>query len=100
MAETGSATANTVSSYPGGVQGRGWAETRYLSEFDWGTGGSNISGSMTATAGKRIDNTYAFTLSHTSLTAFVPKSVYYMSWYQPKYAVTYDRTALRRYNAG
>jgi len=100
MAQTGSATTNTATSYPGGPSGNSWGETRYLNEQEWGTEGSNISGNTISTLGKRVDAQYNFALSHTALTAFIPTSVYYMSWYQPKYAATYAADKLRRYSAG
>lgn len=84
----------------GGTSGTDWGETRFLTETEWGTGGSHILGSNIRTNGSSVGATYGMALSHTSLTNFIPTAVYSMSWYQPKYASTYSATSLRRYSGG
>ena len=34
------------------------------------------------------------------MTGYTAGNIYSMSWYQPKYATSYVKTALRRYNGG
>lgn len=96
-----SAKTNTTGTKTGGEVGMDWGETRYLTEFDWGTNGSNISGTRVETLGTSIGASHGFALSETTaLTAYLPGGVYSQSWYQPKYAASYSRTALRRYHGG
>lgn len=98
--QTGSATSNTNGTTLNGVTGTDWGETRYYTETEWGTAASGLTGSVVQTKGKAIGAAHGFALSHTSLTAFVPYTIYSMSWYQPKYAETYAATELRRYHGG
>jgi len=95
------AGTNTTSTKPGGRVGLDWGETRYLTEFDWGTAGSNISGTRIETLGTGLGAAQGFALSETTvLTSFVDGGVYSQTWYQPKYAATYAANELRRYNGG
>ena len=95
------AISNTTASKSGGAAGYDWGETRYLTEFDWGTAGSNISGTRIETLGSAIGGEYGFALSETSaLTTYVIGGIYSQSWYQPKYATSYKADSLRRYSGG
>lgn len=95
------ARTNTTATKQGGYVGLDWGETRYLTEFDWGTAGSNISGTRIETLGSAIGAAHGFALSETTaLTTFLDGGVYTHTWYQPKYAATYAATELRRYNGG
>jgi len=76
---------NTTSTTLGGTQDTDWGETRFLTEAEWGTRGSNLAGNRIQTAGTAIGEAYGFTLSHTGLESYVPGAVYQMTWYQPKY---------------
>jgi hypothetical protein len=92
---------NNTAVIAGGRVGLDWGETRYLTEFDWGTQGSNISGTRIETLGTAIGAANGFALSETTaLTAYLDGGVYSQSWYQPKYAASYAATSLRRYNGG
>jgi hypothetical protein len=85
----------------GGTRYNSWGETRYLTEEDWGTGGSKILGTNIRSLGTRITDgeTYGFALSMSNLTEYVNGGIYSMSWYQPAYASSYGE-GLRRYNGG
>lgn len=97
--QSGSATLNTSGTFGGGLAGTDWGETRYLTETEWGTAGAALTGATAHTTGTAVGAAHGFALSDTGLTAFVPKAVYSMSWFQPKWATTYAANKLRRYSA-
>jgi hypothetical protein len=85
----------------GGTIGVNWGETRIYNAYEWGNGGSGIFGANIQTQGTALTATQGFELSHTNLTAFVPGTIYSMSWYQPKYSASgYPANQLRRYSGG
>jgi len=95
------ARSETTGTKAGGRAQFDWGETRYLTEFDWGTAGSNISGTRVMTLGSAIGAEYGFALSETTaLATYVVGAIYSQSWYQPKYATSYKASALRRYHGG
>ena len=89
----------------GGVNGE-WGETVYLNEAEWASSGSRITGESIRTLGTPISADYGFARSGfadtavTSTYTFQAMGVYQMSWYQPKYAQTYSKDGLRRYQGG
>jgi hypothetical protein len=84
----------------GGVANTDFGETRYLTEAEWGTEGSKITGQTIQTLGSRITSTNGFTLSETNLSIFLDASNYQMEWYQPTFSAYYSNSILRRYNGG
>ena len=91
--------SNTTRYTLSGTQNTNWGETRYLTEDQWGSGGSKLVGANIQGLGKALDSTYnGFTLSAGSLTTYVAGVSYSMTWYQPPFKTVYPAGSLRRYN--
>lgn len=70
-----------------------------MNEFEWGDGGSNITGVSAQRLGTALTaDLNGFTLSNVALTVYSPGATYTLTWYQPPFASTYCDTCLRRYN--
>jgi len=92
-------SAEETSPTEGGVASASWGEVRYLNEFEWADGGSNITGVTVQRLGTALTSALnGFALSNVALTNYSPGATYTMTWYQPPYAATYCDTCLRRYN--